>query len=54
VTYENIRDRLPSRTVGEGAVDQNDSLDGRVRRGCHRKNGACEQSQNQAFHGALR
>src|SRR5215831_9694451 len=33
VTLENIRHRLPSGTIGEGAVDQNDSLDGRVRRG---------------------
>src|SRR5262249_17991324 len=32
VTLENVRDRLPSRTIGEGAVDQNDSLDGCVRR----------------------
>jgi hypothetical protein len=33
VTLENVRHRLPSGTIGEGAVDQNDSLDGRVRRG---------------------
>jgi hypothetical protein len=33
VTYKNIRDRLLSRTIGEGAMDQNNSLDGRVHRG---------------------
>lgn len=33
VTLENVRHRLPSGTIGEGAVDQNDSFDGRVRRG---------------------
>src|SRR5262249_41611406 len=32
VTLENVRHRLPSGAIGEGAVDQNDSLDGRVRR----------------------
>ena len=31
VAYENIRDRLPSGTIGEGTVDENDSFDGRVR-----------------------
>ena len=28
MALENIRYRLPSGTIGEGAVDQNDSLDG--------------------------
>src|SRR5262249_3787065 len=32
VALENVRYRLPSGAIGEGAVDQNDSLDGRVRR----------------------
>ena len=32
MALENIRYRLPSGTIGEGAVDQNDSLDGRVGR----------------------
>src|SRR5262249_32026496 len=50
VTLENVRHWLPSGTIGEGAVDQNDSLDGRVHRGRRRKSGACEESQNQAFH----
>jgi hypothetical protein len=31
VAYENIRDRLPSATIGEGTVDENDSFDSRVR-----------------------
>jgi hypothetical protein len=34
------------------AVDQNDTLDGRVGRRWRRKSGAYEESQNQAFHGA--
>jgi hypothetical protein len=33
VTLEDVCDRLPSGAIGEGAVDQNDSLDGRVCRG---------------------
>src|SRR5215472_3681790 len=33
VALENVRHRLPSGAISEGAVDQNDSLDGRVRRG---------------------
>src|SRR5262249_32394388 len=33
VSLENVRHRLPSGTIGEGAVDQNNSLDFRVRRG---------------------
>src|SRR5215813_1763833 len=33
VALENVRHRLPSGAIGEGAVDQNDSLDDRVRRG---------------------
>jgi len=33
VTLENVRHWLPSGTIGEGAVDENDSLHGRVRRG---------------------
>src|SRR6516162_9073837 len=33
VALENVRHRLPSGTIGEGAVDQNDRLDGRVCRG---------------------
>src|SRR5262249_25522898 len=33
VTLENVRHRLPSGPIGEGAVDQNDGLDGRVCRG---------------------
>src|SRR5262249_49893302 len=33
VALENVRHRLPSGAIGEGAVDQNDSLDGRVRGG---------------------
>src|SRR5215471_5535747 len=33
VALENVRHRLPSGAIGEGAMDQNDSLDGRVRRG---------------------
>src|SRR5215472_14180042 len=33
VTLEDVRHRLPSGTIGEGAVDENNSLDGRVRRG---------------------
>src|SRR5262245_52152863 len=52
MTLENVRHRLPSGTVGEGAVDQNDSLDGRVRRGGRHKSGAHDESQYQAFHGA--
>src|SRR5262249_32548907 len=32
VTQENVRHRLPSGTIGEGAVDQNDRLDVRVGR----------------------
>jgi hypothetical protein len=31
VTLENVRYRLPAGTIGESAVDQNDSLYGRVR-----------------------
>src|SRR5262249_32248758 len=41
----------PSGTIGERAVDQNDSLDGRIRRG-RSKSGAREESQNQVFHSA--
>src|SRR5262245_66240180 len=52
MTLENVRHRLPSGTIGEGAVDQNDSLDGRVRRKWGSQSGAHEESQNQAFHGA--
>ena len=33
VALENVCHRLPSGTIGEGAVDQNDNLDGRVCRG---------------------
>jgi hypothetical protein len=33
VTHEDVSHRFPSGTIGEGAVDQNDSLDGRVCRG---------------------
>jgi hypothetical protein len=33
VILKNVRHRLPSGTIGEGTMDQNDSLDGRVRRG---------------------
>jgi len=29
VTFENVCHRLPSGAIGEGAVDQNDTLDGR-------------------------
>src|SRR5262249_12398001 len=32
-TLENVRHRLPSGAIGEGAVDQNNGLDGRVPRG---------------------
>src|SRR5262249_10871496 len=52
VALENVRHRLPSGAIGEGAVDQNDSLDGRVRRGCRHKSGPGEETQNQAFNGA--
>src|SRR5262245_21189890 len=51
MTLENVRHRLPSGTIGEGAVDQNNSLHGRVRRGRRGKSGACKECQNQAFHG---
>jgi hypothetical protein len=49
---ENVRHRHPSGAIGEGAVDQNDSLDLRVRRGGRRKSDAREESRKQAFHGA--
>jgi hypothetical protein len=52
VTLQNVRYRLPSGTIGKGAVDQNDRLDGRVRRGLRRQSGACEEGQNPAFHSA--
>jgi hypothetical protein len=51
VTLENIRHRLPSGTIGEGAVDQNNSLDGRERRRSCRDGGAREERQNQVSHG---
>jgi hypothetical protein len=31
VILKNVRHGLPSGTIGEGTMDQNDSLDGRVR-----------------------
>src|SRR5262249_9878183 len=52
VALQNIGHRLPSGTVGEGAVDQDDGLDGRMGRGCGGKSNAGEKSQNQTFHDA--
>jgi hypothetical protein len=52
VTFENVCHRLPSGATGEGAVDQNDTLDGRQGGGCRRQRGAFEENQNQVFHGA--
>jgi hypothetical protein len=51
-TFENVCHRLPSESIAEGAVDQNDTLDGRQGGGCRRQGGAREENQNQVFHGA--